>query len=62
MTLLGIAQILIYFLLIVVLTKPIGLFMYRVYEGQRTFLHPILRPLERAIYWLGGVREDDEQS
>jgi K+-transporting ATPase ATPase A chain len=62
MTLLGIAQILIYFLLIVVLTKPIGLFMHRVYEGQRTFLHPILRPLERAIYWLGGVREDDEQS
>src|SRR5580704_13633156 len=62
MTLLGIAQILIYFLLILVLTKPIGLFMYRVFEGQRTFLHPILRPIERAIYWFGGVREDEEQS
>ena len=32
------------------------------FEGERTFLHPIFRPLERLIYWLGGVREDEEQS
>src|ERR1700736_4434942 len=62
MTLLGIAQILIYFLLLVAITKPVGNFMYRVFEGQRTFLHPIFRPLERLIYWLGGVREGEEQS
>ena len=36
--------------------------MYRVFEGERTFLHPVFRPLERLIYWLGGVREDEEQS
>jgi K+-transporting ATPase ATPase A chain len=36
--------------------------MYRVFEGQRTFLHPIFRPLERMIYKLGGVREDEEHS
>ena len=36
--------------------------MYRVFEGERTFLHPILRPLESLIYRLGGVREDEEQS
>ena len=36
--------------------------MYRVFEGERTFLHPIFRPLERLIYRVSGVREDEEQS
>jgi len=62
MTLLGVAQIVIFFALVVILTKPVGTFMYRVFEGERTFLHPIFRPLERLIYWLGGVREGEEQS
>ena len=62
MTLLGIAQILIYFALIVAITKPVGTFMYRVFEGERTFLHPVFRPVERLIYKLGGVHEDVEQS
>jgi K+-transporting ATPase ATPase A chain len=62
MTLLGIAQIAVFFALVLAVTKPVGLFMYRVFDGQRTFLHPILRPLERLIYWLGGVSEDVEQT
>jgi K+-transporting ATPase ATPase A chain len=62
MTLLGIAQILIFFALVVAVTKPAGLFMYNIFEGKRTFLHPVLRPLERAIYRLGGVQEDVEQT
>jgi K+-transporting ATPase ATPase A chain len=62
MTLLGIAQIVIFFAIVVAITKPIGVFMHRVFEGQRTFLHPVFRPLERLIYWLGGVRENEEQS
>ncbi|MBZ5658769.1 MAG: potassium-transporting ATPase subunit KdpA [Acidobacteriia bacterium] len=62
MTLLGIAQIVIFFAIVVAITKPIGVFMHRVFEGERTFLHPIFRPLERLIYWLGGVREGEEQS
>src|SRR5499425_2142249 len=62
MTVLGIAQIAAFFAIVLVLTKPVGLFMYRVFEGQRTFLHPILRPLERLVYWLGGVKEDVEQT
>ena len=62
MTILGIAQILIFFAILLAITKPIGVFMFRVFEGERTFLHPILRPIERLIYWLGGVREDVEQS
>lgn len=62
MTILGIAQILIFFGLVLAITKPVGVFMFRVFEGERTFLHPILRPIERLIYRLGGVREDVEQS
>jgi K+-transporting ATPase ATPase A chain len=62
MTSLGIAQILVFFVIVVALTKPLGGFLYRVFEGKRTFLHPIFRPLERLIYWVGGVREDEEQS
>jgi K+-transporting ATPase ATPase A chain len=62
MTIVGIAQILIFFALVIAVTKPLGVFMFRVFEGQRTFLHPVLHPLERAIYRLGGIREDVEQS
>jgi K+-transporting ATPase ATPase A chain len=62
MTLLGIAQILIFFGLVLAVTKPAGVFMYNVFEGKRTFLHPVLRPLERAIYRLGGVKEEVEQT
>src|SRR2546425_416578 len=62
MTLVGVSQIVIYFLIVLALTKPVGAFMYRVFEGQRTLLHPVLRPIERLIYWLGGVEENVEQT
>ena len=62
MTVLGIAQILVFFAIVLAVTKPLGVFMYRVFEGQRTFLHPILRPVERLIYWAGGVQEEGEQT
>jgi hypothetical protein len=57
----GIYQIQFFFLLILAITKPLGVFMARIFEGERTFLHPVLRPLERVIYRLSGVREDVEQ-
>ncbi|HXX62264.1 MAG TPA: potassium-transporting ATPase subunit KdpA [Bacteroidota bacterium] len=62
MTSLGIGQIIVFFAIILAMTKPLGVFMYRVFEGQPTFLHPVLRPVERLIYRLTGVREDQEQS
>jgi potassium-transporting ATPase potassium-binding subunit len=62
MTLIGIIQILVFFAIIVSITKPVGSFMYRVFEGQRTFLHPVLGWLERLIYRVSGIREDVEQS
>src|SRR5215468_5243033 len=61
MTSIGIVQILVFFGLILLVTKPVGLFMSRLFQGERTFLHPILRPVEVLVYRLCGVREDQEQ-
>lgn len=61
MTSVGVFQILFFFLLVVLITKPMGLFMARVFEGERTFLHPVIRPVERLWYRLCGIQEDTEQ-
>ena len=61
MTTNGILQIVIYFLVIAAVAKPMGVFMTRVFAGERTFLHPVLRPLERLCYKLCGVKETVEQ-
>src|SRR5271154_6260219 len=61
MTGLGVLQIALFLLIIGLLTKPMGSFMTRVFDGQRTFLHPALRPVERLIYRLSGIKEDVEQ-
>jgi K+-transporting ATPase ATPase A chain len=61
MTTVGIVQILVFFGIILLLTKPVGLFMSRVFAGERTFLHPVFRPLEAWTYRICGVREDQEQ-
>jgi potassium-transporting ATPase potassium-binding subunit len=60
MTANGILQLLLFFGLIVLLTKPMGGYMARVFQGERTLLSPVLRPAERLIYRLLGVREDEE--
>jgi K+-transporting ATPase ATPase A chain len=57
----GILYIVAFFLVLLALTKPLGLFMANLFEGKRTILHPLLRPLERFIYRLCGIREDSEQ-
>jgi potassium-transporting ATPase potassium-binding subunit len=61
MTSSGVFQITIFFVLVLAATTPLGAFMARVFQGQKTFLHPAIRPLERLMYRLGGVREDVEQ-
>jgi potassium-transporting ATPase potassium-binding subunit len=60
MTLNGWFQILLYLLLILAVTKPLGVFMARVFNRERTFLDPALRPVERLLYRLTGVDEDRE--
>ena len=56
----GWIQIAFYLVVLVLLVKPLGLFMAKVYQGQRTFLSPALGPLERLTYRLTGVHADDE--
>ena len=61
MTMSGFVYIVVFFLVLLALTKPLGLYMARVFEGERTFLHFLLRPLERLIYKLCSIRETSEQ-
>jgi len=61
MTLIGWVQILLYCAIVVALVKPLGWYMTRVFNGERTFLSPILRPVESGIYRIGGVDEKREQ-
>jgi K+-transporting ATPase ATPase A chain len=61
MTGLGVLQIAVFFGIILAITKPMGIFMAKVFGGERTFLHPAIRPLERLVYKLCGIREDAEQ-
>lgn len=60
MTLNGWLQILFFFALILAVTKPLGVFMAHVFNRERTWLDPILRPVERLIYRLTGVDETRE--
>ncbi|MEZ0303093.1 MAG: potassium-transporting ATPase subunit KdpA [Hyphomicrobiaceae bacterium] len=61
MTLIGWIQILLYCAIVVALVKPLGGYMTRVFNGERTFLSPVLRPVEIVIYRLGGVDAKREQ-
>jgi potassium-transporting ATPase potassium-binding subunit len=61
MTAIGWGQILVYCAIIVAITPILGRYMTRVFNGERTFLYPILRPVEVAIYKISGVNERNEQ-
>ena len=61
MTVLGWVQILIYCAIVVAATPVLGAYMTRVFSGERTFLSPLLRPVEIAIYKIAGVNERSEQ-
>ena len=62
MTANGFVQIALYCVVVTLLVKPFGFYMTRVFNGERTFLSPILRPVERIIYSLSRVNEREEQS
>jgi K+-transporting ATPase ATPase A chain len=62
MTLNGWLEIALFCAVIVLLVKPLGGYMTRVFTGERTFLSPVLGPLERAFYWLSGVDERSDQN
>jgi len=61
MTIIGWIQIILYCAIIVALTPALGGYMTRVFNGEGTFLSPVLRPIEGAMYRVGGVDEKREQ-
>jgi potassium-transporting ATPase potassium-binding subunit len=61
MTVIGWLQIILFCVIIVALAKPLGWYMTRVFNGEGTFLSPVLRPIEAGIYWFSGVDEKREQ-
>ena len=61
MTAIGWVQIVLYCAIIVALTPVLGGYMTRVFSGERTFLAPVLRPVELVLYRAGGVNEKSEQ-
>ena len=60
MTKLELLKIVVYFLLILTVTKPLGLYMKHVFSKEKTFFDPLLRPIERLLYRLSGVDEKKE--
>jgi K+-transporting ATPase ATPase A chain len=60
MTANGWFQIFFYLVVILLVTKPLGVFMARVFSGERTFLDPVLRPVEKLVYRLTSVDETHE--
>src|SRR5260370_2378873 len=60
MTANGWFQILLFFALIFLVTKPFGTFMARVFNREKTFLDPVLRPVERLLYRVTAVDENHE--
>ncbi|MDQ8727721.1 potassium-transporting ATPase subunit KdpA [Bradyrhizobium sp. LHD-71] len=61
MTVIGWVQIALYCAILVALAKPLGWFITRVFNGERTFLTPVLRPVETSLYRLAGIDETREQ-
>ena len=62
MTILGWAQIALYAIVVILITWPLGGYMTRVFNGERTPLSPVLRPVERGVYFISGVDEKSEQN
>jgi K+-transporting ATPase ATPase A chain len=58
----GWLQFAVFSLLLLASIRPIGIYLARVLEGERTWLDPVLRPIEKLIYKLGGVDADHEMS
>jgi potassium-transporting ATPase potassium-binding subunit len=60
MTINGWLQILFFLVLVFLVTKPMGVFMTHVFNREKTFMDPVLRPIERLLYRVTGVDEDHE--
>src|SRR3989440_2299161 len=61
MTISGWIQIALFSVIVILVARPFGAYMTRVFNGEPTFLSPVLRPIERAVYLCCGVDEKEEQ-
>lgn len=62
MTFFTVAQLALYFIVLVAVSIPLGQYMARVYQGEKTFLDPVVAPLERLLYRLFGINPADEMN
>src|SRR5665213_1728976 len=62
MTVQGWILILVFFGILLAITKPMGLWIFAIYEGRRTPFHAVLGPVERGFYRLSGINPDEAQS
>jgi K+-transporting ATPase ATPase A chain len=62
MPLIDLIQMVVFLVILVAAAKPVGTFLYKVFTGERTFLHPVLAPVERGIYRLVGVNPEGEMT
>ncbi|MEO8970509.1 MAG: potassium-transporting ATPase subunit KdpA [Ktedonobacteraceae bacterium] len=60
-TLNSVLQVLIFLVIVLLLTKPVGLYLTKVFAGERTWLSPVFVPVERLFYWLSGINPEEEQ-
>ena len=60
-TLNSVLQVLILMIIILLLTKPVGLYLYKIFNAERTWLSPVLVPVERFFYRLSGINPEEEQ-
>ncbi len=60
-TLNSVLQVLFFLIILLLITKPMGLYLTRVFAGERTWLSPVLVPVERLFYRLSGVKAEEEQ-
>ena len=60
-TLNSVLQVLIFLVIVLLLTKPVGLYLYKVFNGERTWLSPVFVPVERFFYRLSGINPEEEQ-
>jgi K+-transporting ATPase ATPase A chain len=58
----GLLQIVLYLAVLILLARPLGSYMARAYQGERIFLDPVLKPVERLIYRASGIREGDDMN
>ncbi|MBV9228468.1 MAG: potassium-transporting ATPase subunit KdpA, partial [Chloroflexi bacterium] len=61
-TLNGVLQIAIFLVVVLLVTKPIGLYLYKIFNGERTWLSPVFVPVERFFYRLSGINPEEEQT